>query len=160
MTGPRDIARMLLDIGAVNLRPEQPFRLTSGKPSPVYVDCRRVISFVAERRAIVAAAVARIDAFAGKRRLFADRGFVRDFKPSNIVGVYMPYMVVDGNGRVRIEYRVPARGLIGFQGEFMTMTRGTGLASHIFDGYGIVKGEIPERHNGVLVSNEQGEAVA
>jgi GTP-binding protein len=69
-------------------------------------------------------------------------------------------MVVDGNGRVRIEYRVPARGLIGFQGEFMTMTRGTGLASHIFDGYGIVKGEIPERHNGVLISNEQGEAVA
>jgi len=42
----------------------------------------------------------------------------------------------------------------------MTMTRGTGLASHIFDGYGIVKGEIPERHNGVLISNEQGEAVA
>jgi GTP-binding protein len=69
-------------------------------------------------------------------------------------------MVVDGNGRVRMEYRVPARGLIGFQGEFMTMTRGTGLASHIFDGYGIVKGEIPERHNGVLISNEDGEAVA
>jgi GTP-binding protein len=72
----------------------------------------------------------------------------------------MTDMVVDGNGRVRIEYRVPARGLIGFQGEFMTMTRGTGLASHIFDGYGVVKGEIPERHNGVLISNEDGEAVA
>ena len=69
-------------------------------------------------------------------------------------------MVVDGNGRVRLEYRVPARGLIGFQGEFMTMTRGTGLASHIFDGYDVVKGEIPERHNGVLISNEMGEAVA
>jgi GTP-binding protein len=69
-------------------------------------------------------------------------------------------MVVDGNGRVRMEYRVPARGLIGFQGEFMTLTRGTGLASHIFDGYGVVKGEIPERHNGVLISNEDGEAVA
>ncbi len=65
-----------------------------------------------------------------------------------------------GQGRVRLEYRVPARGLIGFQGEFMTMTRGTGLASHIFDGYDIVKGEIPERHNGVLISNEAGEAVA
>jgi GTP-binding protein len=72
----------------------------------------------------------------------------------------MTDMIVDGNGRVRIEYRVPARGLIGFQGEFMTMTRGTGLASHIFDGYGVVKGEIPERHNGVLISNEDGEAVA
>ncbi len=69
-------------------------------------------------------------------------------------------MVVDGHGRVRLEYRVPARGLIGFHAEFMTLTRGTGLASHIFDGYGVVKGEIPERHNGVLISNEDGEAVA
>jgi GTP-binding protein len=65
-----------------------------------------------------------------------------------------------GLGRVRLEYRIPARGLIGFQGEFMTMTRGTGLMSHIFDGYDVVKGEIPERHNGVLISNEIGEAVA
>ena len=72
----------------------------------------------------------------------------------------MSDMVVDGRGRVRIEYRVPARGLIGFQGEFMTLTRGTGLISHIFDGYAPVKGDIPERRNGVLVSNEQGEAVA
>ncbi len=69
-------------------------------------------------------------------------------------------MAVDGNGRVRLEYRVPARGLIGFQGEFMTLTRGTGLMSHIFDGFAPVKGDIPDRHNGVLVSNEQGEAVA
>jgi GTP-binding protein len=69
-------------------------------------------------------------------------------------------MAVDGNGRVRLDYRVPARGLIGFQGEFMTLTRGTGLMSHIFDGFETVKGDIPDRHNGVLVSNEQGEAVA
>jgi GTP-binding protein len=69
-------------------------------------------------------------------------------------------MSVDGNGRVRLEYRVPARGLIGFQGEFLTLTRGTGLMSHIFDGFDAVKGEIPDRHNGVLVSNENGEAVA
>jgi len=65
-----------------------------------------------------------------------------------------------GNGRARLEYRVPARGLIGFQGEFLTLTRGTGLISHIFDGFAPVKGEIPDRHNGVLVSNENGEAVA
>ncbi|MGA0085395.1 MAG: translational GTPase TypA [Gammaproteobacteria bacterium] len=65
-----------------------------------------------------------------------------------------------GQGRVRLEYRIPARGLIGFQGEFLTLTRGTGLMSHIFDGYDVVKGEIPERHNGVLISNENGEAVA
>jgi GTP-binding protein len=69
-------------------------------------------------------------------------------------------MAADGNGRVRLEYRVPARGLIGFQGEFMTTTRGTGLISHIFDGFDVVKGEIPDRHNGVLISNENGEAVA
>ncbi|HEY8506849.1 MAG TPA: translational GTPase TypA [Steroidobacteraceae bacterium] len=69
-------------------------------------------------------------------------------------------MAVDGNGRVRLEYRVPARGLIGFQSEFLTLTRGTGLMSHIFDGFAPVKGEIPERHNGVLISNEVGEAVA
>ena len=65
-----------------------------------------------------------------------------------------------GLGRARLEYRVPARGLIGFQGEFLTLTRGTGLMSHIFDGFATVKGEIPDRHNGVLVSNEHGEAVA
>jgi GTP-binding protein len=65
-----------------------------------------------------------------------------------------------GQGRVRLEYRIPARGLIGFHGEFLTMTRGTGLMSHIFDGYDVVKGEIPGRHNGVLISNENGEAVA
>jgi GTP-binding protein len=69
-------------------------------------------------------------------------------------------MSIGGQGRARLEYRVPARGLIGFQGEFLTLTRGTGLISHIFDGFGMVKGEIPDRHNGVLVSNENGEAVA
>jgi GTP-binding protein len=69
-------------------------------------------------------------------------------------------MVIEGNGRARLEYRVPARGLIGFQGEFMTLTRGNGLISHIFDGFAPVKGEIPDRHNGVLISNEDGEAVA
>ncbi|MGH8296972.1 MAG: translational GTPase TypA, partial [Steroidobacteraceae bacterium] len=46
------------------------------------------------------------------------------------------------------------------QGEFLTLTRGTGLISHIFDGFAPVKGDIPDRRNGVLVSNEQGEAVA
>ncbi|MFO7278168.1 MAG: translational GTPase TypA [Pseudomonadota bacterium] len=69
-------------------------------------------------------------------------------------------MSADGNGRVRLEYRVPARGLIGFQSEFLTMTRGTGLMSHVFDGFAPVKGEIAERRNGVLISNEDGEAVA
>jgi len=69
-------------------------------------------------------------------------------------------MSIDGNGRARLEYRVPARGLIGFQGEFLTLTRGTGLISHIFDGFAPVRGEIPDRHSGVLISNENGEAVA
>ncbi len=69
-------------------------------------------------------------------------------------------MSADGRGRVRLDYRVPARGLIGFQGEFLTLTRGTGLISHIFDGFAALRGDIPERRNGVLVSNEHGEAVA
>ncbi len=69
-------------------------------------------------------------------------------------------MESDGQGRTRLEYRVPARGLIGFQGEFMNMTRGTGLMSHVFDNYAPVKGEIPERRNGVLISAEDGPAVA
>jgi GTP-binding protein len=66
----------------------------------------------------------------------------------------------DGRGRVRIEYRVSARGLIGFQSEFMNATRGTGLQSHIFDGFAPLAGDIPDRHNGVLISSEPGNAVA
>jgi GTP-binding protein len=68
-------------------------------------------------------------------------------------------MQPDGRGRVRLEYRIPARGLIGFQGEFLNLTRGTGLMSHIFDGYEPYKGEIGGRKNGVLISQEDGEIV-
>ena len=70
-------------------------------------------------------------------------------------------MVSDGRGRTRLEYRVPARGLIGFQGDFMTMTRGNGLMSHTFDAYGPVRdGLLGERRNGVLISQDDGAAVA
>ena len=69
-------------------------------------------------------------------------------------------MVSDERGRVRLDYRIPARGLIGFQSDFMTMTRGTGLMSHVFDEYAPVRPEIAARRNGVLISAEQGEAVA
>ena len=70
-------------------------------------------------------------------------------------------MVSDGKGRTRLEYRIPARGLIGFQGDFMTMTRGNGLLSHTFDAYYPAKdGILGERHNGVLISQDDGEAVA
>ncbi len=68
-------------------------------------------------------------------------------------------MEVDGMGRVRLEYRIPARGLIGFSNEFMNLTRGTGLISNIFDGYEPYKGEIAGRKNGVLISQDDGEAV-
>jgi GTP-binding protein len=64
------------------------------------------------------------------------------------------------SGRVRLDYRITARGLIGFQGEFMTLTRGTGIMSHVFDEYAPAKGEIEEHRNGVLVSQDDGEAVA
>jgi GTP-binding protein len=66
-------------------------------------------------------------------------------------------MEVDGRGRVRLEYRIPARGLIGFSNEFMNLTRGTGLISNIFDGYEAYKGEIASRKNGVLISMDDGE---
>jgi GTP-binding protein len=79
--------------------------------------------------------------------LGARRGDLQDMQP-------------DGKGRVRLEYRVPARGLIGFQSEFMTMTRGTGVMSHVFDDYGPMKPEIADSRNGVLISAEEGEAVA
>jgi GTP-binding protein len=72
-------------------------------------------------------------------------------------------MEPDGKGRVRLEYRIPARGLIGFQGEFMTLTRGTGLMSHVFDEYAPVdnsKGDLAGRRNGVLISQDDGAAVA
>jgi GTP-binding protein len=69
-------------------------------------------------------------------------------------------MQPDGKGRVRLDYRIPARCLIGFQSEFLTLTRGTGIMSHVFDDYGPMKPEISERRNGVLISAETGEAVA
>ena len=68
-------------------------------------------------------------------------------------------MEPDGRGRVRLEYKIPARGLIGFQNEFLNLTRGTGLISNIFDSYEAYKGEIEGRKNGVLISQDDGEAV-
>ncbi|HZJ96704.1 MAG: translational GTPase TypA [Alcaligenaceae bacterium] len=70
-------------------------------------------------------------------------------------------MESDGRGRTRLEYRIPARGLIGFSTDFLSLTHGTGLLSHIFDSYAPVKeGNIGERRNGVLISQNQGDAVA
>jgi GTP-binding protein len=68
-------------------------------------------------------------------------------------------MEPDGRGRVRLEYKIPARGLIGFRNEFLNLTRGTGLASNIFDSYEPFRGEIPGRKNGVLISMDDGEIV-
>jgi GTP-binding protein len=69
----------------------------------------------------------------------------------------MVNMEPDGRGRVRLEYRIPARGLIGFSNEFMNLTRGSGLIASIFDGYEPHKGEIGGRKNGVLISMDDGE---
>jgi len=69
-------------------------------------------------------------------------------------------MVSDGKGRTRLDYRIPARGLIGFQNEFLNLTRGTGVMSHVFDEYGPLKPDIAGRRSGVLISAEDGEAVA
>ncbi len=68
-------------------------------------------------------------------------------------------MEPDGRGRTRLEYRIPARGLIGFQNEFLNLTRGTGLVSNIFDSYEAYKGDIESRKSGVLISMDSGEIV-
>jgi GTP-binding protein len=69
-------------------------------------------------------------------------------------------MVPDGKGRVRLDYIVPSRGLIGFQTDFMTMTSGTGLIYHVFDHYGPAQhGGIAPRKNGVMISNGQGKVL-
>lgn len=68
-------------------------------------------------------------------------------------------MEPDGKGRTRLEYRIPARALIGFQNEFLNLTRGSGLASSIFDGYEPYKGDVAGRKNGVLISQDDGEIV-
>jgi GTP-binding protein len=76
-------------------------------------------------------------------------------------GADLKDMQADGRGRVRLEYMIPSRGLIGFQTEFRTMTRGTGLLHHVFDHYGpVVQRELGQRPNGVLISNGQGVALA
>ena len=70
-------------------------------------------------------------------------------------------MVPDGLGRVRLDYRVPSRGLIGFQSDFRSMTSGTGLMHHVFDCYAPVKADrLAQRTNGVLISNGTGKALA
>ncbi len=69
-------------------------------------------------------------------------------------------MAPDGKGRVRLDYMIPSRGLIGFQTEFMTLTSGSGLIYHVFDHYGSTqKGGIAPRKNGVLISNSTGKAL-
>lgn len=70
-------------------------------------------------------------------------------------------MIPDGKGRIRLDYKIPTRGLIGFHTEFLTITSGTGLMHHVFDQYGpLVKGDIVARNNGVLIANCAGKATA
>jgi GTP-binding protein len=76
-------------------------------------------------------------------------------------GAQLRAMQPDGRGRVRLDYVIPSRGLIGFQTEYRTLTSGTGLLYHVFDHYGPqVQGELGVRINGVLVSNAQGKSLA
>jgi GTP-binding protein len=70
----------------------------------------------------------------------------------------MVKMTNHGTGRVRLEYRIPARGLIGYRSEFLTDTRGTGLLNHLFDGWAPWHGEIPRRTTGALVADREGRA--
>ena len=69
-------------------------------------------------------------------------------------------MIPDGKGRVRLEYTIPARGLIGFRNNFLTLTSGTGILTSTFSHYGPIKaGEVSNRQNGVLVSMATGTAL-
>ena len=70
----------------------------------------------------------------------------------------MTKMVNHGTGRVRLEYRIPSRGLIGYRTEFLTDTRGTGLLNHLFDGWDAWQGDIAHRQNGALVADRAGRA--
>jgi GTP-binding protein len=69
-------------------------------------------------------------------------------------------MVNHGQGRVRLEFRLPSRGLIGFRTEFLTETRGTGIMNHLFDGYDVWQGEIASRQTGALVADRPGRTTS
>ena len=77
-------------------------------------------------------------------------------------GGKMLNMVPDGKGRVRFEYQIPSRGLIGFHTEFMSMTSGSGLLFHNFDHFAprVADSDVGQRRNGVMISNEQGKVLA
>jgi GTP-binding protein len=126
-----------------NMRREG-FEMGVGKPRVVY---REINGEKCEPFEVLTVDVEDVNQGAIMEELGRRRGDLQDMQP-------------DGHGRVRLEYRIPARGLIGFQSEFMTLTRGTGIMAHVFDDYGPVKADMPGRRNGVLISSEQGEAVA
>ena len=126
-----------------NMRREG-FELAVGKPRVVYRD---INGEKCEPFEVLTVDVEDTNQGAVMEELGRRRGDLQDMQP-------------DGHGRVRLEYRIPARGLIGFQSEFMTMTRGTGIMAHVFDDYAPVKADMPGRRNGVLISAEHGEAVA
>ena len=126
-----------------NMRREG-FELAVGKPRVVYRD---INGEKCEPFEVLTVDVEDTNQGAVMEELGRRRGDLQDMQP-------------DGHGRVRLEYRIPARGLIGFQSEFMTLTRGTGIMAHVFDDYAPVKADMPGRRNGVLISQDNGEAVA
>jgi GTP-binding protein len=126
-----------------NMRREG-FEMGVGKPRVVY---REINGEKCEPFEVLTVDVEDTNQGAVMEELGRRRGDLQDMQP-------------DGHGRVRLEYRIPARGLIGFQSEFMTMTRGTGIMAHVFDDYAPVKADMPGRRNGVLISQDNGEAVA
>jgi len=126
-----------------NMRREG-FEMAVGKPRVVF---REIDGVKCEPYEVLTVDVEDSNQGAVMEELGRRRGDLQDMQP-------------DGHGRVRLEYRIPARGLIGFQSEFMTLTRGTGIMAHVFDDYAPVKPDMPGRRNGVLISAEYGEAVA
>jgi GTP-binding protein len=105
------------------------FELAVGKPRVVY---REINGENCEPFEVLTVDVEDTNQGAVMEELGRRRGDLQDMQP-------------DGHGRVRLEYRIPARGLIGFQSEFMTLTRGTGIMAHVFDDYAPVKADMPGR---------------
>jgi GTP-binding protein len=119
------------------------YELTASNPEPVV---REIDGRVHEPMELLVADVPDAAVGALTERLGARKGRMVDVAPL-------------GSGRTRAQFRIPARGLVGFRSEFLTLTRGEGIASSQFDGYQPWFGSIPKRTNGAIVSDRSGETV-
>ena len=120
------------------------FELTIGRPEVIFKDIEGVLSEPMEKLFIDCD-----DVFMG---VVTEKLSARKGRMTNLVN--------NGTGRVRMEFTIPSRGLIGYRDEFLTDTKGTGIMNSLFDGYEEYRGEFPTRHTGSLVCDRAGQSVA